>query len=82
MTSEQRLESLITRLGEKVSLFSPLDIPPPPHFLESSQSNRSLESNLESLAQVVISEISEFKDKILRTICKWYDRGYCFKLKG
>ena len=37
------------------------------------QSNKSLvESNLESLAQVVIGEMSEFKDKILRTICKWY----------
>lgn len=52
MTSEQRLESLITRLGEK-------------------QGNKTLDSNLESLAQVVISEITEFKDKILRTICKW-----------
>lgn len=35
------------------------------------QSNRSLGDNLGSLADIVIGELSEFKDKILRTICKW-----------
>ena len=81
VTSEQRLESLITRVGEKVgtrqvffnitNYMSPHAPPPSAHIHMHTQSNRSLGDNLGSLADVVVSELSEFKDKILRTICKW-----------
>ena len=40
-------------------------------FFKYVQSNKSLESNLEALADLVNNEISEFRDTILRAICKW-----------
>lgn len=46
---------------------------PPPSQINYVQSNRSLGDNLGSLAEIIIGELTEFKDKILRTICKWYE---------